>query len=154
MKRSLVFIVLLGLLLTGLGFGQAQKPSDLKFAPLSFNPPDPQAFRTVYAGGLRAYVAEDRNLPIVTGSALIHFGGLYLPQDKQGLEALLSQTLIRGGTKTREGTAIEERLDFLGGSLSCKGAERTSTLTRHFLSKDLHQGLDLFSDVLRHPKFR
>lgn len=154
MKKILTGAVLLSLVLAGFGFGQAQKPSDLKFAPLTFHPPDPQAFRAVYAGGLRAYVAEDRGLPIVTVSALIHFGGLYLPQDKQGLEALLSQTLIRGGTKTREGTAIEERLDFLGGSLAFNVGERTSTLTLSVLSKDLDEGLDLFFDVLRNPEFR
>lgn len=154
MKRQIAAIALLVLVLVCFGSGQAQKPSDLKFAPLSFNPPDPQAFRTVYAGGLRAYVAEDRGLPIVSVSALIHFGGLYLPQDKQGLEALLSQALIRGGTKTREGTAIEERLDFLGGSLSFNVAERTATLTLSVLSKDLDEGLDLFFDVLRNPAFR
>ncbi|MDD8026197.1 MAG: pitrilysin family protein [Acidobacteriota bacterium] len=154
MKRTLTAVVLLGFVLIGFGFGQAQKPSDLKFPPLTFNPPDPAAYRTVYAGGLRAYVAEDRGLPIVTVSALIHFGGLYVPQDKQGLDTLMSQTLIRGGTKTRDGAAIEERLDFLGGSLSFNVGERTSTLTLSVLSKDLDEGLDLFFDVLRNPAFQ
>jgi zinc protease len=154
MKRSLTALVLLGLVLAGFGLGQVQKPSDLKYPPLTFNPPDPQAFRTTFANGLRGYVKEDRALPIVTVSALIHFGGLYLPKDKQGLDTIMSQTLIRGGTKTREGTAIEERLDFLGGSLSFNVSDRTSTLTLNVLSKDLDEGLDLFFDVLMNPEFR
>lgn len=154
MKRTLSALILLSLVLAGLGLGQAQKPSDLKYPPLTFNPPDPLAFKMTFANGLRGYVKEDRSLPVVTVSALIHFGGLYLPQDKQGLDTILSQTLIRGGTKTREGTAIEERLDFLGGSLSFNVADRSSSLTLNVLSKDLDEGLDLFFDVLMNPEFR
>ena len=75
------------------------------------------AVPTAFANGLRGYVQEDHTLPLVSVSALVNFGGLYLPKDKQGLESLMSGTMIRGGTKTKEGTAIEERLDFLGGSL-------------------------------------
>ncbi len=154
MKRTLSVLILLVLIAFGSGLAQVQKPSDLKFAPLTFNPPDPQAFRTVYAGGLRAYVKEDRDLPIVTVTALLHFGSLDLPKDKLGLDSIMSQALIRGGTKTREGTAIEERLDFLGGSLSFNVGERTSTLILSVQSKDLDEGLDLFFDVLRNPEFR
>ena len=154
MKRTLVALVLLVLVLSGFGLGQAQKPSDLKYPPLTFTPPDPQAFKMTFANGLRGYIKEDRVLPIITVSALIHFGALYLPKDKQGLDTILGQTLIRGGTKTREGTAIEERLDFLGGSLSLNVADRTSTLTLNILSKDLDEGLDMFFDVLMNPEFR
>ena len=137
-----------------MGFGQAQKPSDLKYPPLTYNPPDPAAFRTAFANGLRGYVQEDHSLPLVNISAHINFGGLYVPKDKQGLDALMSGTMIQGGTKTKEGPAIEERLDFLGGSLSFNVAERTSTLSLSVLSKDLDEGLALFFDVLMNPEFR
>jgi zinc protease len=154
MKKTLCLIFVLGVVALAAGLAQVQKPADLKFAPLKYDPPDPKAFRTVLNGGLRTYIQEDRSLPIVNVSALVNFGRLYVPQDKQGLESLLSGTLIRGGTKAKEGTAIEERIDFLGGSLSFGVAERTSTLTLSVLSKDLDEGLALFFDVLLHPEFR
>jgi len=140
--------------LVSLGLTQAQKPSDLKFAPLKYDPPDPKAFRTLLANGLRAYIEEDHNLPLINVSAMVNFGGLYLSKDKQGLDSVMSGTMIRGGTKTKEGTAIEERIDFLGGSLGFNVGDRTSTLSLSVLSKDLDEGLGLFFDVLMNPEFR
>jgi predicted Zn-dependent peptidase len=154
MKKTFCLIFAIGVLLLASGLAQVQKPADLKFPVLKYEPPDPKAFRTVLANGLRAYIQEERALPIVNISALVNFGGLYVPKDKQGLESLLSSTLIRGGTKTKEGTAIEERIDFLGGSLAFNVGERTSTLTLSVLSKDLDEGLAMFFDVLMNPEFR
>jgi len=122
--------------------------------PLDLYPPDPKAFRAELANGLRAYIREDRGLPLFNLTALIQFGALDVPKAKTGLDALLSGTLIRGGTASKEGTTIEERLDFLGGSLSFNVGERTSTLTLSVLSKDLDEGLALFFDVLMNPAFR
>jgi zinc protease len=87
-------------------------------------------------------------------SAQINFGGLYVHADKTGLAAVMSGTMIKGGTKTREGSEIEERIDFIGGSLSFRSGERTATLTLSLLSKDIDEGLELFFDVLMNPEFR
>jgi predicted Zn-dependent peptidase len=154
MKKTLTILLAIGFLCVSLGLAQAQKPSDLKFAPLKYDPPDPKAFRTLLANGLRAYIEEDHNLPLINISAMVNFGGLYLPKDKQGLDSVMSGTMIRGGTKAKEGTAIEERIDFLGGSLGFNVGDRTATLSLSVLSKDLDEGLGLFFDVLMNPEFR
>jgi len=142
------------LLVLGAGFGQMEKPSDLKFPPLKFDPSEPKAFRTVLANGLRAYFQEDHSLPLVSISALVNFGNLYVPKEKAGLGALMGDTLIRGGTKTRDGSVIEERIDFLGATLFFQVSERTATLSLSVLSKDLDEALGLFFDVLMNPEFR
>ncbi len=154
MKRILSLVVILGVLGVSLGLAQAQKPSDLKYPPLKFDPPNPKAFRVELANGLRAYVQEDHSLPLVNVSAIINFGGLYVAQDKKGLENVLGDTLIKGGTKTREGSAIEERINFLGGSLNFMVGERTSTLNLTVLNRDLDEGLTLLFDVLMNAEFR
>jgi len=66
----------------------------------------------------------------------------------------MSETLIKGGTKTRKGSDIEDRINFIGGSLSFRAGERTSTLSLSVLSEDLDEGLELFFDVLMNPEFR
>jgi len=154
MKKTLSILIAIGFLCVSLGLAQAQKPSDLKFPSLKYEPPDPKAFRTEFANGLRGYIQEDNSLPIFTISALINFGGLYVSKDKQGLDAVMSDTLIKGGTKTKEGSVIEERINFLGGSLNFMTGERTSTLSLTLLSRDLDEGLGLFFDVLMNPEFR
>jgi len=141
-------------LCAGLGLAQAKHPSQLTYPALKYDPPDPQAFRTVYAGGLRAYVQEDRDLPLFNITAIINCGELYVPKDKTGLGRVLGDQLIKGGTTAREGAAIEERIDFLGGSLNFMVSERTSMLSLSVLAKDLDEGLAMFFDVLRNPAFR
>jgi len=154
MKRTIIALLALMVLCAGLGLAQAKHPSQLTYPALKYDPPDPQAFRTVYAGGLRAYVQEDRDLPLFNITAIINCGELYVPKDKTGLGRLLGDQLIKGGTTAREGTAIEERIDFLGGSLNFMVSERTSMLSLSVLAKDLDEGLAMFFDVLRNPAFR
>ncbi len=154
MKKITFIAIVVCFLGLGAGFGQVEKPSDLKFPALKFDPPDPKAFRTQLAGGLRAYIQEAHSLPLVNISAIINFGNLYVPKDKAGLGSLMSETLIKGGTKTKDGSVIEERIEFLGGSLSFSVSQRTSTLSLFVLSKDLDEGLGIFFDVLMNPEFR
>ena len=154
MKKTRSILLAIGFLCVSLGFTQAQKPSDLKYPPLKYEPPDPKTFRMTFANGLRGYIQEDHNLPLFNISALVNFGGLYVPKDKCGLNSIMRETLIKGGTRTKEGDAIEERIDFLGGSLAFTAGERTSTLTLSVLSKDLDEGLGLFFDCLMNPEFR
>lgn len=148
----LVFLLLAGG--SGLVSAQVSRPEDLKFPPLKFEPPNPANFRMVLANGLRSYIREERALPIVNITAIIHAGSLYIPKEKAGLDSLLSECLIKGGTRTRTGPEIEERIDFLGGSLNFNVGERTATLSMSVLSKDLDEGLDIFFDVLMNPEFR
>jgi len=154
MKKTLTTILAIAFVFVALGLGQATRPSDLKYPPLKYDPPGPKAFRTEFAGGLRGYVQEDHALGLVNISALVNFGALDVPKGKTGLSQLLSGTLIRGGTKTKEGSALEERIDFLGGTLNFMAGERTSQLSLSILSKDLDEGLRIFFDVLMNPEFR
>ncbi len=154
MKKALITILTISFAFVGLGLGQAKHPSELTYPPLKFDPPDPKTYRTEFGGGLRAYMQEDSSLPLFNITALINFGGLYLPENKAGLDAVMSETLIKGGTRETKGEAIEERLDFLGGSLSFNVGDRTASLSLSVLSKDLDEGLKMFFDVLMNPAFR
>jgi zinc protease len=154
MKRTIIAI--LGLLVIGAGLvmAQAQRPSDLTYQPLKYEPPSPKDFRVVYAGGLRAYVQTDKSLPLFNITAIVNCGDFYVPKEKSGLGAALGDQLIKGGTTSKEGPAIEDRIDFLGGSLNFNVQDRTAMLTLSVLSKDLDEGLATFFDVLRNPAFR
>ncbi len=99
-------------------------------------------------------IQEEHRLPLFNISAIINFGSLYVSQDKKGLASIMSQTMIKGGTKTREGRDIEDRINFIGGGLSFRAGERTSTLSLNVLSEDLDEGLEIFFDVLVNPQFR
>ena len=154
MKKKLIILIGICFLCISIGLTQVQKPSDLKFPPLKYEPPDPKDFRTEFANGLSGYIQEDHTLPLFNISAIVHFGGLYVPKDKLGLHSVMSDTLIKGGTKTREGSDIEDRINFIGGSLNFRVSDQTSTLSLSVLSEDIDEGLELFFDVLMNPEFR
>ena len=154
MNKILCLITIVSLLTGAALFVRAERPSELKFPPLKYEPPDPAAYKMTFANGLRGYAMEDRGLPLFTIAAQVQFGDIHVPGDKQGLGGLLGRTLVQGGTKSRDGETIEERIDFLGGMLNFNVGEQTSTLTLSVLSKDLDEGLELFFDVLLNPEFR
>lgn len=154
MKKTIIAVLAFTFVGAGLGLAQAKHPSELTYPAVKFEPPDPKAFRTVYAGGLRAYVQEDKTLPLFNITAIVNCGNLDVPRDKAGLGRLLGDQLIKGGTAAKDGPAIEDRIDFLGGTLTFMVGERTSTLSLSVLSKDLDEGLAIFFDVLRNPAFR
>ncbi|MCK7489728.1 MAG: hypothetical protein MZU79_05450 [Anaerotruncus sp.] len=80
MKKTIIAILALTFICAGLGLAQAKHPSELTYPALKYEPPDPKAFRTVYAGGLRAYVQEDRGLPLFNITAIVNCGDLYVPE--------------------------------------------------------------------------
>lgn len=154
MRKALTLFLSITLILISLGSGQVKKPEDLKYPPLKYDPPLPKDYRVSFAQGMKGYVQEDHSLSFFDIRATIHHGSLYAPKDKLGIGDVLEGTLIKGGTKTRDGSDIEERIDFLGGSLFFSVGERTSSLSLSVLSKDLDEGLSIFFDVLMNPEFR
>lgn len=154
MRKTITILFLVGLLFISQGCDQAKKPADLVYPDLQYDPPDPADFRTELANGLRGYFQEDHRLPLFNISAIINFGSQYVPKNKKGLSSIMSQTMIKGGTKTREGSTIEDRINFIGGGLSFRAGERTSTLSLNVLLEDIDEGLELFFDVLMNPEFR
>ena len=154
MKKASTFIFIIAFVIVSTGFGQVQKPEDLKFPPLKYDPPHPKDFRVKLSKGMIGYIQEDHSLPLIEIRAYIKYGSIYDPEKQLGIGDVLSGTLIKGGTRTREGGDIEERIDFLGGSLRFFVSERTSSLSLFVLKKDLDEGLSLFFDVLMNPEFR
>ena len=87
-----------------------ETPDKLTFKPFSYKPPSAKQFRTQLKAGPVAYVAEDRELPLVTVTVTLR-GGSYLdPAGKEGLAELAGYLIARGGTKKRTAAAPEERL--------------------------------------------
>ena len=101
MKKAIIAILALTFACPGLGLAQVKKPSELKYPALKYEPPDPKAFRTVFAGGLRAYVQEDKSLPLVNISAIVHCGDLYVPKDKPGLAGCSATSSSRAARPPR-----------------------------------------------------
>ena len=102
MKRTLFWMALPALLLA-----QAPAPApsykDLKFPPLKkLEIPDIE--QVTLPNGMRLYLLEDRELPLVRGLALVRTGNLFDPKDKIGLATITSPETVqkRNGTATSQ----------------------------------------------------
>jgi zinc protease len=108
--------------------------------------------RSVLPNGLTVLHSENHNLPIVMITLIVKAGQVHEPKEKAGL-ANMTAELLSEGTKTRSSKEISEATDFIGASLGVSAGSDYTTLSLSVLKKDIHNGFEIFSDVLLHPSF-
>ncbi len=133
----------------------AQTPkhyTELEFPPL----PEiqlPEYIRYELDNGMVVYLAEDRDLPLITGTALIRTGSRFDPPDQVGLGQLTGALMRSGGTKSHS----PEQLNFIleQNAASIETGISTSLGTGSFgtLTEDIDTVLPLFAEVLQEPAF-
>ena len=134
--------------------GIPDRPEKLSFPPLHFEAPNPADYRTTLKSGPVAYVAADRELPLVSISVLVRTGQYAEPRGKAGLSGITGYLLTRGGTKSKTAEELEERLAFLAAQLGSAVGEAQGSVSLNLLSKDLEEGLAILRDVLTTPRFQ
>ena len=117
------FITLLLITIIALPFitcsdNEGPRPDQLIYEPLVFNPPKADDFRTTLSNGLVVYIAEDHEIPWFEASLMIKSGPFLEPENKIGLADMTSKIMREGGSKSMDGEAINERMDYLAGSVS------------------------------------
>jgi predicted Zn-dependent peptidase len=138
--------------------GQSRKSTVLKNkAPVSkelLKVKLPRAKEATLKNGLHVLVLENHKVPLFSMQMVILSGGLSDPADQRGL-ASFTASLLREGTAKRNSKEISEQIDSLGATLAANASVSsfTSTVTASGLVENLDQLLDIFSDVVRNPKF-
>lgn len=78
---------------------------------------------------------------------------MYDAAGKAGLAEVTHRVMRTGGTKDLSGDELDDRLDAHGISLSFSTDMETGSAHLSLLRKDLEQGLDIFAEILRRPRF-
>ena len=95
--------------------------------------------------GLQVFVVKNTKLPRVTASLALDLEG-FAEGDKAGLADMAGQ-LLKRGTSTKSKAALDEAVEYLGGSLSTSSQSATvSSLKGNF-----PQLMSLLSEVVLHP---
>ena len=128
-----------------------EHPAQLVFKPLAF--PFPQAEHLTLSNGIELYLLEDKELPLVNLVALVRTGSVYEPADKVGLASLTGTVMRTGGTGSLSGNEINEKLEFIAGSVETSIGREVGSASLSVLKKDLGMGLTIFADVLIQPAF-
>lgn len=136
-------------------FSQAVVPSykELKYPPLP-QVKIPEPVSVTLSNGMKVFLLEDHELPLIHGLALIHTGNLFDPPDKKGLSEFTAQVLRSGGTKSKTGDQIDEELENMAASVESNMDETVATMSFSALKENGDTVLGVFKDVLTAPEFR
>ncbi len=119
--------------------------------PPPFHLPVPKTF--ALRNGLKVYLVEDPELPVVAASLVSRAGGETNAADKAGLSALTSQMLTEGTerqTATEQAAAAERIGAGLMSDASMDGAGVSTTA----LTTNARAAVDLLAEAVLHPGFR
>lgn len=149
-------VVALGFLLFNFNFSVAATPAK-HYTELTF-PPLPAVKVPAYTrfqlnNGMIVYLMEDRELPLVSGSATIRTGDRWEPADKVGLAGISGAVMRSGGTKTHPPDELNQLLEQRAASVETAIGEVSGSASFNCLSKDLPEVFSLFAEILREPAF-
>ena len=125
----------------------------LKYPPLKEIPiPKPEIF--TLPDGMKVYLLENHELPLISGSALVRTGNLFDPPDKHGLSEIAASVMRTGGTKAKTGDQLDVELEDIAASVESQMGESDATASFSCLRDNLDEVLGVFHDVLTGPEFR
>jgi predicted Zn-dependent peptidase len=154
MKKR-ILLVLLSFILLALFFYPGveieKHPRDMVFESVKFSPP--RGERVVLKNGMVLYILEDHELPLLSLSAIIRAGSIYDPPDKSGLAELAGKVMRSGGTTSLSAEQINDRLEYVGGSVEVGIGRESGSATLSVLKKDINTGIKIFADILTNPRF-
>jgi zinc protease len=139
------------LLLAGCAANRPNLPAQLDYPVLQFHPP---AVETLVLGnGIRLYLKEDRELPLVQVTALIGAGAINTPREKAGFADLFGSTWRTGGAGDHSPEELDASLDRLAADLGASMGPYSAQLDLSVRTQDLAQGVAILADMLRRPGF-
>jgi zinc protease len=103
--------------------------------------------------GMRLYLLEDHELPLINGQARIRTGTSFDPPDKIGLAAITAAVLRSGGTRSKTGDQINQQLENLGATVESGMNQTSGVVSLSALKESADQVLEVFRDLLTAPEF-
>ena len=126
--------------------------TELEFPPL----PEiqlPEYNRYELDNGMVVYLLEDRDLPLINGTALIRTGSRFEPANKVGLARITGTVMRSGGTQNHPPAELNTILEQKAASVETSIGTASGNASFSTLTEDLDTVFPLFTEVLRQPAF-
>ena len=126
--------------------------TDLEFEPL----PEielPEYDRYELDNGMVVYLVEDRDFPLIGGTAIIRTGSRYEPANKVGLAQLTGTVMRSGGTVNHSADELNTILEQNAASVETSIGNSSGSASFNTLTEDLDTVFPLFTEVVRQPAF-
>ncbi len=114
--------------------------------------PDIETF--TLPNGIKVFLLENHNLPLINGIALVRTGTLLEPADKTGVHVIAAGTMRTGGTKAKTGDQLDEQLEAIAAGVESSIDETLASVSFNCLKENIDEVLGVFFDVLTAPEFR
>ncbi len=152
MRYFIYFLVILSLSGCGRFFSDQQaRPDNLDFPPLEFS--FPEVAQQQLDNGMRLYLKEDHELPLVEITLLVEGGSIYDPLEKTGLSQFFAKTLSTGGTENLTPTQLEAELEAMAAILKVSSSSYGYQIDLSLNQQDLKRGITILADLLQRPGF-
>lgn len=167
MKSAILFVIAASLLSAQVPAPAAKKTApapkpaaaasrsykSLKYPPLrELKMPEITTF--TLPNGMKVFLLENHELPLVRGSARIRTGNVFEAPQKVGLTSIFGEVMRTGGTKDKTGDQLNELLEGIAASVESDVGETSGTLSFNTLTEHTDTVLAVFRDVMTAPEFR
>jgi zinc protease len=131
----------------------AQKRWDeIEYPPLnSFEKPELTEFEL--DNGIRFYLVEDDELPLINLRAIVRTGGVLVPNEKAGLQSIAGTVMRTGGTTSISGDELNEILENRAARMETSIGFTSGSANMNVLKEDFADLLPVFLDLLKNPAF-
>jgi zinc protease len=113
----------------------------------------PEYDRYQLDNGMVVYLVEDRDLPLVKGTALIRSGSRWEALAQVGLAELTGEVMRSGGTRQHSPEELNLLLEQRAASVETSMGITSGSASFDTLSEDLDTVFNLFAEVIREPAF-
>ncbi len=104
------------------------------------------------SNGATLIVMENHHHPIVSICAAVEGGTRFETRSNNGISGLMTRAMTKGTTK-RSAVKVAEDIERIAGNIDAFSGRNTAGVKCEFLSEHIHDGFELFADVLAHPAF-
>ncbi|MFN2442738.1 MAG: insulinase family protein [Thermoanaerobaculia bacterium] len=153
MIRRLAFTMTLCALASSAVFAQVANWKDLTYPPLR-QVEVQQPRRIQLPNGMIVFLQVDRELPLISGRAMIRGGSREVPADKTGLVDVYGDVWRTGGTRTSTGDELDDFLESRAAKVETSGGTDSTSISFDTLSQELDAVFPVWVDLLRNPAFR
>ena len=152
MRRILTNGLMLGFLAALPAASQVTRYTEIKSTPLpEFKVPQPETY--TLKNGMRVFLMEDHEIPVVTVRAIVRTGSYWEPQGKVGLARLMGVVQRTGGTTKMTGDQMDDYLEARAAFVETGVGGDQGFATMNSLKGDFDDVFKVFVDVLRNPAF-
>src|SRR5699024_4161919 len=132
---------------------QAQQQYDeLEYPELNeFQKPDIETFTT--DNGIKFFLVEDHELPLIDLSVRIRTGGVQVPNKEASLASITGTVMRSGGTQSYPADTLNKILENNAASMETGISFTSGYAGMNVLKEDFDEMLPLFIDLLTNPAF-